>query len=591
MLRLFWLSTFILPLTAAVVLPVEVVGKAGITGSATVSVRNGHAAQVLSLRIHNLAYAGMVSVRVNDGDWAELSNETAVVAEPGKSYGGIGGGFATLRLTIPVAGVRDGENTVQFRFNRSNGVASGFRVLAFQFLDREGLELISSEQFIRDDPTGWKPPPDDVRKGRDLWSTAALTGMRAHCGDCHTRDGHDLKYFNYSNASIVARAQFHGLTELEGRQIAGYIRALPGPSPGRPWNPPYQPGPGGDAASWAAGAGLDAVLNDDSRTLGRLPAGAFRPDGDLDARAIPIAMQLPDWNHWLPRVHPVDFPGAAFEGSEFAKLYAVVGVPTFDKWVKARRQFLGAPKFWTPALAERIYSAQLWQLVKAWEVVQRYGLEESRVWPSTIPAATAPEAAGIPDGPSGIGGSALTNEYFNNAWYELQVLLNDGGHRHRGRAPVDWVYLLRGVIELQRASGRAEPGRLLVVAIKSMQSTDPFVGPVHAEEGWRPERNIDPRLLLQATFDGVPKGLRRGIAEAMLMAWLDKNEQYAPPAYFERGRSAKSYAVPRDLRAAYGGRGWEAMAEFRALGVSERVLRRLAAWGNAYMDMVELFRY
>jgi hypothetical protein len=53
---------------------------------------------------------------------------------------------------------------------------------------------------------------------------------------------------------------FHGLSELQGRQIASYIRTANTPNPGRPWNPPYQPGPSLDAqpvVNWAAGAGVD----------------------------------------------------------------------------------------------------------------------------------------------------------------------------------------------------------------------------------------------------------------------------------------------------------------------------------------------
>jgi hypothetical protein len=67
---------------------------------------------------------------------------------------------------------------------------------------------------------------------------------------------------------------------------------------------------------------------------------------------------------------------------------------------------------------------------------------ESRTWFNTIPEATAPATVNIPDGPAGMGGSALTNEYFDASWYELQMLLNSGNHRHRDRLPVDWVYLI-----------------------------------------------------------------------------------------------------------------------------------------------------
>src|SRR6266700_3585134 len=49
-----------------------------------------------------------------------------------------------------------------------------------------------------------------------------------------------------ANGSIISRSRFHGLSTLEGEQIASYIRSLPVSHPGRPWNPPYQPGPGLD---------------------------------------------------------------------------------------------------------------------------------------------------------------------------------------------------------------------------------------------------------------------------------------------------------------------------------------------------------
>src|SRR2546430_11526292 len=35
------------------------------------------------------------SVQVHHSSWIPLNNETVTVSEPGKSYGGIGGGFAT----------------------------------------------------------------------------------------------------------------------------------------------------------------------------------------------------------------------------------------------------------------------------------------------------------------------------------------------------------------------------------------------------------------------------------------------------------------------------------------------------------------
>lgn len=200
-----------------------------------------------------------------------LNNTTVTVLQPGRSYGGIGAAFATLKMNVPMTPglVVQGLNRIEFRFNRTNGVVSGFRVLAFNLLNANGERLLPPEVFSQDDPERWVAPlggQKEIAEGERLWRSAPLRAsslnvaptIRAHCGDCHARDGQDLKYFNYSNLSIVARSQFHGLSEREGKQIASYIRSLEMPHPGRPWNPPYQPGPGMQmrvAAELAAGAG------------------------------------------------------------------------------------------------------------------------------------------------------------------------------------------------------------------------------------------------------------------------------------------------------------------------------------------------
>ncbi len=225
-----------------VTLPIEVVGEDGTMSSVTVEVPVGSAREVHSLwmQIHNLTYAGMVSVQVNESAWLSLSNETAAVAEPGKSYGGIGGGFATLKVTLPLPKdtVVDGGNTIRFRFNHTDGLASGFRVLALDFLTGDSRKILPSDVFAQEDPNTWVAPlpdSDSIRAGNELWRSAPLiaNGMpnappiRAHCSDCHAADGRDLKYFGYSNSSIAARSRFHGLSALQGQQIAGYIRSLP----------------------------------------------------------------------------------------------------------------------------------------------------------------------------------------------------------------------------------------------------------------------------------------------------------------------------------------------------------------------------
>ncbi len=612
-----------------ITLPIEVTGQDGVTESVSVDVAAKFVDQILDfkMQIHGVQYRDMVSIRINLNGWIPLNNDTVSVGEPAKSYGGIGGGITTLKLTLRISPhtLIEGSNTIQFRFNHTNGVVSGFRVLGFNFLTVDRQAVLSTDVFQEEDPNRWLPPlpeANDIATGHTLWQAAQLAAnglpnappIRAHCSDCHTQDGRDLKYFNFSNASIIARSRFHGLSERQGQQIASYIRSLPFPNPGRPWNPPYQPGPGLDSqpvASWSAGAGLQWVLDNDADSLpfifgkdrngtALISSAAFAPDANLNPREIPIALPLPDWNHWLPHVHPLDTWGSRFSDSTFSKFYdssadASDSATFFDRWAKSRNQFLRTPKKWSPELTEAFYSAELWQLVKTWEISQKSNLEMQRTWPNVIAEGTAPASVNIPDGTNGMGGSTLTNEYFNSAWYQLQVVVNSGGHRHQGKLPLDWIYLTGRFLDLQQISNRPEPARLLITVIKALQSTDPKLGPNDIAEGWRPERNIDPRIMVDKdwtpVFSSLPAGTRRALTEAFLTAWLDKNLSYLPVSYFQRGLSASSYAPPVELRNVSGGKAWLAAPQFQAAGVNAQAIQRLQNWGDKYSSLAQLFHY
>jgi len=217
--------------------------------------------------------------------------------------------------------------------------------------------------------------------------------------DCHAQDGRDLKYFNYSNFSIRARSVFHGLDRGAGRSDRELLRSLNIPNPGRPWNPPYQPGPGLDSqpvGNWAAGAGLDAVLDSDAAMLPyvapTLTPADFNPAGDFSIRETPIAFQLPAWNRWLPKVHPVDVWGDTFTHSTLFTAYQQLRsklVPgdanayggqkyLLADWMQYKNDFksiIPNPDFTTSTGATQIYSLSLWQLVKLWELNQEFALE------------------------------------------------------------------------------------------------------------------------------------------------------------------------------------------------------------------------
>ena len=75
-----------------VLLPIEVLGADGTTVSRAVVVQSGQAESVRSLwlQVHRLRYADEASVQVNTSGWIPLHNSTVTIAEPGKSFGGIG---------------------------------------------------------------------------------------------------------------------------------------------------------------------------------------------------------------------------------------------------------------------------------------------------------------------------------------------------------------------------------------------------------------------------------------------------------------------------------------------------------------------
>lgn len=290
-------------------------------------------------------------VPANDASvpWIEVTDANVQLADAERVQGGVNGAFYTTRITLTLTGAMRASlvglpsyNRIQFRFNGTDGASNGYRVLALEVRDQSGDNLITNS-IAQADPTVERSvmafTSADVSAGKALWyATNTLTKssivsrkLQAACNSCHAEDARDLQYFNYSNNSIVQRSRFHGLSAAQGQQIVAFVRTaqqqLPYAANARPWNPPYQPGPGLDCTgpgcetNWSAGAGLGAALETPAAMVnslfGKPVSGAvnvsqadidnvMNPAVDMNVRQMQVSMQFPDWNAWLPGTHPAD---------------------------------------------------------------------------------------------------------------------------------------------------------------------------------------------------------------------------------------------------------------------------------------------
>jgi hypothetical protein len=547
--------------------PIEVLGPVGTVREVAVTVSPALlAAQPpthLWLEVNGLDRPGKGAVQVNDGPFVALDERSAIVLGRARLYGGIGGAFGTLRLKVALAPgqVLPGRNVVRFRFDKGDGVSVGYRVLAFDFVTAAGGRHLGRRAFVEDDPARWTAPADatspaDVAAGERLWRQAPLFAsdapgaarLAARCGDCHAQDGRDLRFFNYSNAAIVAYARLRGLGEREGRQIAAYVRSLPGPAPGRPWNPPFQPGPCADSgppAAWSAGAGLAWVLDEDHETQAHLPGRGVQRDALMDGphvrpvnpREIPIALPLLEWNRWLPRVHPLDAYGARFAThayfTRYEKLRAALAAargPAREAYLLGsfRDELFAWSAAWSfkdgfgPLAAElggteddaaalRLYGAGLWGAVKQWELMREFDLEgvgrllhgmngAERVWPSyrflsDVPPLRFGVARTLGSG-TGLRPADLVSAYLVNAWFAVQTLVHPGARNslHGGHETVTWAETASWFGDLVRAGAPAEPMRALVLLLQGLAEHDNGLGPEDPWWGWNPSYASPGRL-------------------------------------------------------------------------------------------------
>jgi hypothetical protein len=491
---------------------------------------------------------GAASIRVNGGEWVDVRDKTVDCKFPESEYWCVAGGYSTIRFTLDLDSVEKGLNTVEFRYNGTKGIRSGYRVIDLDIRNDSGESLIQKTRFQYPDYEEWSPPIEKkaaIKKGKKLFqkrdsllnNPLEKKSITASCADCHSDTGRDLKYFNYSNRVIEARARFHGLSRKQSEQIASYIRSIeltdkdgkPYTAPGTPWDPPYQPGPellatGKPAAKskevyWAAGAGLEWVLDRDRQMLKHMfpKDGDYKngvawetdgdgrkklpyteevsPEGELSSTKIPVAVQFPDWNNWLPDVHPIDVapeeykanPGVEmlydsdgrlreaiedynhnFDRKKLRELDVAMkrfnmglrGIGNYGHELDSLASHLpkeatGYEKSMANTSGHRWFAVQVWDLMtrlnlqgatdETYGSEPRDGLNPERGWIgrqrwvfNLAPHIAAP--TGQNDAPW-VYGSERLEKFMSHAWYQAQVAINPGTHpKSSGQSPVDWNY-------------------------------------------------------------------------------------------------------------------------------------------------------
>ena len=556
-------------------LPVEVLGEDGLVREINFNMGISAYVQALRLRCSRCGYRDNVvdadrtkaSVRFNDGPWIPINNATATFDARTTALGGLSGAHNTVDLEVPVGQWnREGSNTLAFRFEGTDGFTNGYRILDVEFVTATGVSTIGAN--VREDkPEAWEPPLDterDIRLGAELWngtrgpdlreSPLSDATLQAACADCHASGGEDLKYFNYSNFSIEARARFHGLSDLQAQRIASYIRSvdIEAPELARPWNPPFQPGPGTDsrpASAWSAGAGLDAVLDSDADMLPFLfpdgtRNGAMRDvidwDKTLNLREMPVSVQFPDWKSWLPEVHPRDiWPDtwdagkperryaeavAAFEATPPAEMaegevsdYLTLISRDARNWIgdgRYGKKAGGSGSEWRALFSDNLdvrnpdYSVQEakravgnWIAVRQWELVQRFDLAalapqihpeggELYAWPTRGQNVhqLAPHITADNINDWDHQTPSL-GDYRSTLWYQLQMTINPGQRQSMSVQPVDWPYQPRHILQSGNRTGVYEPLRYFQSFIKMYQQANNGFGPV--KNGFQ-MRNVHP---------------------------------------------------------------------------------------------------
>ena len=347
-------------------------------------------------------------------------------------------------------------------------------------------------------------------------------------------------------------------------------------------------------------------------------------------------MQLPDWNAWLPEVHPEDVWGEFFrkttpiEGSPNNKRGDVLGhygqlqgdlrrkgvarlleLGYLDNRVEGFsaagvKYFLDGryggglsrrPRGMRAEVAVR--SVRHWTVVKLWEVNQAFGLEDEsarvygagadrRSWLGVArqvfdlaPHLTADQG----------GAFAFQNNragrVTSTIWYQLQAILNAGNRQGGSNTPIDWNYHPNFISSIHDDGAPFLTAATWIKQIQSFHykgkvlSEEPYVRQGHPGRwgGFAVFRNMEPSK--RAALFSAPFAAYMTVVENY-NGWerADKAQRWEPASYTPKPLGGQTSWTKASHTGRYADLWYAMIPTFRMWGVNGSVLDRATNWGQ-----------
>ncbi|NNF57063.1 MAG: T9SS type A sorting domain-containing protein, partial [Rhodothermaceae bacterium] len=302
--------------------------------------------------------------------------------------------------------------------------------------------------------------------------------------------------------------------------------------------------------------------------------GAITPDATHNARETPVAIQLPDWNAWLPDVHPEDVweefflastpidgsdgdtrgdvlghydklqgdlqtigPDVMIQSGELATLMGSFSSAGIKYFLDYRNGDAEAHVPGSIHIESARQSIRKWTLVQLWDIQQTYALDsvapevygqygEARSWlgASRQMFDLAPHLS-AENKLSFFYQNDLAGKTESTAWYQLQVVVNAGNRINAGSiAPVDWNYHPKHINGLSdNEGGPRHPFRSAQAWMKLIQTfhhdglleEEPYVR--HAHPG---------RWGAFETFEDLDFATRAAVFGTLINAYMDAVESH-----------------------------------------------------------------